>query len=161
MCIRDSSSAAPQKYVLANLTPVNNVQTNLINHQTVYIPAKSNSNVPVNIPVVSAVSPFTQRRNFLPVAEASHPDNSVNSFICGDSGKKSISKSVPSKFAAATNSVRPVERQILPAGSEVYETGMSVPAAVRLKSLMKNMDFTVQYVKVCHELANRPVLLKE
>lgn len=156
--------ASPPKHLFADLRPTNYVQSNVTGYKTAYIPSKPNNQIPLNIPVENTVFPFTCRRSILPM-HARKPDNSVNSFIYGNSAKKNLSKSVTlnptTRFIATASSVQFAERQILPAGSEVYESGMSVPAVVRLKSLMKNMDFTVQYVKVCHDLANKPELLKE
>lgn len=140
-------TAAPPKHLLTNIP----VTDHVVNRQTVCIPARPSKQISHNVPVVNATPQLIYQRNVML--------NTVTEI----STKKNISKPIvvnsTLRFNTPTSSIRPVERQILPAGPVVYETG--IPAAVRLKTLMKNKDFTVQYVKVCHDLANKPELLKE
>lgn len=163
-------TTTPPKHFLTNISLTDCVQPNVMNSQNVCVLTPSKQTSPSSS-VVNTAPQLIYGCNIVPnigtgILNASNkPDNSAVSFIYGDSAKNNISKSVPVnstvKFNTPTNSVRPVARQILPAGSEVYETGMSIPAVNRLEKLMKNNGFTVQYVKVCHDLSTKPDLLKE
>lgn len=167
------TTTSPPEHLLSGTPLTNCVQPNVMNRQNVCISVKPSKQTSSNVPTINVAPQIIYGNNVVPnigtdrnIGHATtKPDKSVASFIGGDSTKKNVSKPVSVNSMVRNNTpastVKPVQRQILPAGSEVYETGMSVPAAVRLKSLMKNKYFTVQYVKVCLDLAKKPELLKE